>query len=109
MNRKQKILLLVSVILFITAGLYPNWLKKYEDYEPYRTYSEPIGRHLIFSPPPTPNSDVISFIKSRLTSFTFINITRLLIEWAIIVFPTAVLFFIFKTTEEKNKLGLSHD
>jgi len=93
-NLKQKILLVITCLLFVSAGVYPSWIEKEEWHDRERTEIHHLGRHLILDPPY--KRSTLDFLSKN----QFINTTNLFIEWSIIIVPTIVLFFVFKNPKE---------
>lgn len=107
MNRKQKLVLIIGLVLFVTFGLFPTWEYqfdlKYNDVHLIETGASTKKFHFILTPPssiqhfPTlfPNS-VEDYISSSLISKASTNysvdLDRLLIIWIIIAVLTSILY-----------------
>lgn len=100
MNKKQKMVLVIGCICFCVVTLYPEWISK-EVYhrKNYENVSSE-GRHFIFTPPEAINTLGYGEYMIEVSEFNFINTTRLYIEWIVIVIPTLILFFVFKSYKE---------
>jgi len=84
MNIPQKVVVVVSIILFLIAGLFPNfnWVTVTEG-EP--TYSDK-GKSFLFLPP-TDNRSYPSYQ---------IDYRRIMLEWTLISVPAVLLFVVLK-------------
>lgn len=87
LNIKQKILIGIASILFISSGIYPNWIQEAKS-SSRGTVQFNIDRHLIINPP-----DYDS------TYYYSIDTTRLFIEWATIAIPTFFLVLVLKDSD----------
>lgn len=104
MNRKQKIVLLIGILVFVLMGLYPPWIYRTFDLAPsvsgfsYQTTDRFIG-YRWFSQGFLQYNDKTSFLSDR--NIFLIEKNRLFIQWFMVAVVTGGLAFIFK--EPKNK------
>lgn len=91
MSHNQKISLLIAIILFVIVGLFPNYNKVFTLSDKPKIYKH-AGRHSLLNPPPEEEGFMSHHIDYR----------RLFLEWTLIIFPTATVFFIFNN-KEKNR------
>lgn len=122
MNKRQRIVLVTGLIVFVLMGLFPPWLdiakRRYVEYSPTPTYSQ--------TPPPdapkpllVPPSQVISVLESA-GSYDFlfslgphvsgdalnvnarrVDLPRLAIQWITTAVLVGGLFFLLKSTPDR--------
>ncbi len=79
LTKKQNIVLLIGIIIFVIINIFPPWIAVTSP--PEYLIQETIGYSFIFSPPQSPLG---------YESFVVINYSRLFIEWGILVFLMVV-------------------
>ena len=90
MNRRQKTILSLGVILFVAAALYPPWYSKVASHAP-----RDLGYRVLFSPPAVaPGSEYTGYIGR-------VDFDRLGVEWAIIAVITGTLLLVYASGKEK--------
>lgn len=87
MNKKQLIVLSIGIGMIAVMGLFPPW----HSFVPPTATPEPLGYAFIFAPP----KDYGGF-------HPVLNIWRLMVQWAVVVFITGVLIFKFKNKKPKR-------
>lgn len=88
MNKKQKVISIIGIFIILIMGFIPPW--KYIDNDS-STYREmPAGYYPIFSPPELDEEQLLGLE---------IDISRLAIQWIIVLFMMAAALFI---TQEKR-------
>jgi len=106
-NRSQKLVLAAGILVLAVMGIYPPWMVRFHA-TPERAIYRPIGYASIFDPPNedlpriyaqlTNNSSGTlrseRFLLSRLD--LFLDISRLLTQWAIVALITAGLFLLLR-------------
>ncbi len=79
LNKKQNLVLLIGIIIFVISNIFPPWIAVTDP--PDYLIQEAIGYSFIFSPPQSPLG---------YESYVVINYSRLFIEWGILVFLMVV-------------------
>ena len=89
MNKKQKLISIIGIVIIFIMGFIPPW--KYIDNEssPYREM--PAGYHPIFLPPELDEEQLLGLE---------IDVSRLAIQWITVLFMMAAALFI--TQEKRN-------
>ncbi|MCP4331655.1 MAG: hypothetical protein GY785_03275 [Gammaproteobacteria bacterium] len=88
-NGKQKTLIVVGVLVFILAGLFPPWL--YTLHVNNIDREKPAGYAPIFDPPYPENDDIRYGVE--------LDVSRLTVQWVVIL--TATGLCVFLTTSRK--------
>lgn len=90
LNSKQKTIVIVSMLMFLFMGLYPPWT--YTDDHRQMSTEKPAGYALIVEPPEPETSYSSSGVK--------LDITRLSVQWMMLIVITGCLLFLTKTSKD---------
>lgn len=95
MNRAQKRMLLVGLVVIVALGVFPPWMEVRTGVVQGATFSLEIatGHHLLFSPP-EPGPSGTAAVTYR------VDYGRLAIYWAVVVAITGVLVLVMRSKEE---------
>ncbi len=101
MNKKQKIISGVCVILIFLAGLIPPWKVTMND--PMFYSERPIGYSLIFLPPELvlelTEEQIEEGTEEEIPHSVEVDTTRLIIQWVTLLFVLAAALFLTKENE----------
>jgi len=86
LNKIQKIILWVGILLFIAITLYPPWIAV--AYPPDYSVSQSIGYGIFMRPPHSPLG---------YESYVVINYMRLLLQWTGLSVLTGIFMWLFRT------------
>jgi hypothetical protein len=104
MNKKQKIISIVAVVIIFLMGLVPPWKIITQDLGIYTV--QPIGYSPIFLPPivDLEIQEVEEEQQEQTAHYTInLDVTRLIVQWVTILFILAALLFITKEKVEEGE------
>jgi hypothetical protein len=92
MNKKQKVISILGIVVIFIMNLIPPWKITTIDLGIYTV--QPIGYHVIFSPPIVEQESEEE--EETVQYMINLDITRLIFQWVTILFILAALLFITK-------------
>jgi hypothetical protein len=93
MNKRQKVVILAGLFVFVLAGLFPPW--SFQIRFSGRMQAGSLGLSLLFSPPDAPMPSLRGMTAITLDS------SRLFVEWIVIVVVTCTCLWMAKVKKEK--------
>jgi len=102
MNAKQRIVVLLAMLVITVLGLFPPWLERADI--PYKIhFDKALGYRFISSPPGSTliGQPGLSYLKDATT--IRVDFSRLLIEWIIVVAITAALLLVLRSSTKTSE------
>ncbi len=96
MNKKQKVISLIAVILIILMCLIPPWKITAGNENGY--IEQPVGYALIFSPPSVEQEDEFGTSGYSIG----LDVSRLVVQWVTLLFTVAALLYISREDETES-------
>lgn len=90
MNKKQKIILCVGLVLFVLMGLFPSWIEQHPTR--YGIQSKDLGHWPILMPP-EPSISTYHRVE--------INFSRLVVQWTVVMIATSGLIVLCADKKDK--------
>ena len=98
MNKKQKIISIIGIVLIFLSGLIPPW--KFTTGDSITYIERPIGYYFIFLPPEMDQDETDEDLQEEISYLIEMDVSRLIVQWVTILFIQAAALYLTKEKEE---------